>query len=264
MIDALPSTIRGINALGEAEKIAIYQQLIPDWVLMRFHIDPVSLLREGREVVSFRCPAGSRAMEIQILAHPDDTDPLIYLNMIDTFNNQLMVLLLVINDPDAPRFNTDQDAQGKPTYFGTKTRNLPEEERAMLAGLAPGQIKMGLRAFKTTIPLFENFVARMGRPLFMIEPLSYHNAVVFERYGFAYTYGRREMEEINEGFQIGGFLHQRLDGSTPFRQPHAAETIRGRAWAIHDGILGYPFTGFQMYKRLGEHAEISTFPNGKW
>jgi len=135
----------------------------------------------------------------------------------------------------------------------------------MQAGLAPGQVRRGLRSFKTLLPLFEAFVAAMGHDMFLIEPLAYHNALVFERYGFSYTYGRREMESIHEGFLPGGALHRcLLDGTSPFRPAEAWQTVRGRAWAIHDGILGHPFTGFQLYKRIGVHAGVNTFPDSQW
>jgi len=88
--------------------------------------------------------------------------------------------------------------------------------------------------------------------------LFYHNAVIFERYGFRYQKGRRLMERIEQGFQAGGDLLPLLDGSTPFRQPEAANSIRLRSWAIHDGILGEPFTNVTMYKESGKHAGVST------
>ncbi|MBZ0292315.1 MAG: hypothetical protein K8L99_07080, partial [Anaerolineae bacterium] len=64
--------------------------------------------------------------------------------------------------------------------------------------------------------------------------------------------------------QPGGSLYARLRDDNPFRQPTAWQTVRGRSWAIHDGILGYPFTGFQMYKTIGQHAGINTFPDAQW
>src|SRR5690606_13801806 len=143
----------------------------------------------GEQVVRMRCPAGSRSVEMSIRHHPHVLDPLVYFHMIDTFNNQLMVLLVVINDPDAERYTVDRDLDGHETHFGTSSRNVPEEIRAMEAGLAPGQIRRGLRSFRSSIPLFEDFVSRMSHDLFLIEPLSYHNAVAFERYGFNYTHG---------------------------------------------------------------------------
>src|SRR6266511_6320828 len=96
--------------------------------------------------------------------------------------------------------------------------------------------------------------------MYFVEPLYYHNAVIFERYGFAYQMGKRKMEGINSGFQEGGELHQGLDDSNPFRSSQAANSIRLRSWAIHDEILGGPFTNVTMYKRVGKCANISTTP----
>ncbi len=215
-------------------------------------------------MVSMHCPAGSRALEMSVYHMPGADDPLLYINMIDTFNFQLLVLLVMINDPGSPRYHIDRDMTGDDTVFGTRTRNISEEIKAKEAGLAPGQVRHGLRAFKTAVPVFEAFVSQMGHALFLIEPLAYHNAVVFERYGFAYTHGLKEMQRIHEGFQPGGVFHAQLTPDNPFRQPEAWQTIRGRSWAIHDGILGHPYTGFQMYKRLGHHAHVNTFPDGRW
>ncbi|MGH2524956.1 MAG: hypothetical protein ACRDH2_20805, partial [Anaerolineales bacterium] len=98
-------------------------------------------------------------------------------------------------------------------------------------------------------------------PMYFIEPLAYHNAVVFERYGFAYQQGRRWMESLNTRFSPGGDLPAKLDGSTPFRQPGAQDSIRGRSWAIHDGLLGEPYTEVHMYKHIGKHAGVTTAPS---
>lgn len=260
----LPSSILAINALPIPEKHQIYQRLIPEWAYGRFSIDPETLLQNGKEVVKMRCPVGSRAMELAVYHEPHALDPTLYLTMIDTTNNQLMVLLVVINDPYSPRFYIDVDEEGHSTHFGTQGRNIPEELKAMQAGLAPGQIRAGLRAFRENVPIFENFVAAMGHRMFFIEPLAYHNAIVFERYGFRYMYGRKEMESIHQGFQPRGALYEKLNESNPFRPKSAWNSVRGRSWAIHDGILGHPFTGFQMYKYIGEHAGVDTFPDRQW
>lgn len=259
-----PCSLREINRLPENEKLSIYRRLLPQFLLERYGIDPVTLTFEGRPVVQFRCPAGTRALEITVRRRAGDCDPMLYLNMADTFSNQLIVLLVVINDPDAPRFDIDRDEDGNPTHLGTAGRNVHAEEAAMRAGLAPGQVRQGLRVFKQLVPIFEEFVSSLGHDLFFIEPLAYHNAIVFERYGFNYLRGRGEMEAIHREFQPGGALYNRLDGSSPFRMPEAAATVRGRSWAIHDGILGHSFTGFQMYKRIGHHAGVVTFPDARW
>ncbi len=259
-----PNSIRGINNLPDPEKTAIYRTLLTPWVFERFGIDPETLTQDGQPVVFINASANSRAMEISVLHVPHAQDPALYANMVDTFNNQLMVLMVIINDPEAPRFAIDHDANGQSTYLGTRGRNIPAEIAAMEAGLAPGQIRAGLRAFRVGVSVFEDFVTRMGHDMFLIEPLAYHNAIVFERYGFYYLYGRKEMERINHEFLPGGVYHARLDDSTSFRPPDAWRTVRGRSWAIHDGILGYPFTGFQMYKRIGIHAGVNTFPEAEF
>jgi hypothetical protein len=259
-----PNTLREINDLPEPTKLAIYYTLLPDWPFTRFGIDRETLSVDGKPVVNVRALPSTRSMEMTVKHRADAEDPLVYLHMVDTFNYQLMVLLLVVNDPDSPRFNVDVDATGRSTNLGTTNRNIPEEVRAMQYGLAPAQVRSGLRVFRQGVPVFEAFVHNMGKDLFLIEPLAYHNAISFERYGFAYIRGRKDMEAIHAGFQPGGELYARLDGSTPFRHPDAWKTVRGRSWAIHDGILGHPFTGFQMYKRIGQHAGVSTFPDSAW
>ena len=261
-----PQSIRGINELAPKQKTAIYQTLIPDWIYPRFGIDPDTLTINDENVLQLRCPEGSRAMEMSLYHTPlpHTTDPCLYANLADSFLGQLMVLLIVMNDPESERFNIDVTSSGKATNLGTSSRNIDEEIRAMEAGLAPGQIRHGLRGFRNSVPVFEKFVERMNHDLFLIEPLSYHNAIIFERYGFGYTVGKSEIESINREFQQGGSLHRKLDGSTPFRKEDAWRTVRGRSWAIHDGILGHSFTGFHMYKRIYRDAGVNTFPDAVW
>nr|MBI2903976.1 hypothetical protein [Chloroflexota bacterium] len=191
-------------------------------------------------------------------------DPLLYFHLTDTLNQQIHVLLTVLNDPQSPRFNVDKMPDGGRTHFGVFKRNVAAEVAATQAGLAPGQIHKGLRALTPLTEAFEAFVQRLGHSMYFVEPLFYHNAVIFERNGFAYQQGRRWMQSLNTRFSPGGDLPARLDGSTPFRMAEAAHSIRGRSWAIHDGILGEPFTGVTMYKRIGQPAGISTFPEGNW
>ncbi len=260
----IPSSIREINALPDKEKQSIYKLLLPDWLYTTYDIDRDSLTKNGLALVKFRCPNGSRAVEIIAKRDISDRDPLLYVNIADTFNNQLLVLLVVVNDLDSPRFDTDIDEYGNSTQFGTTGRNLVAEELAMKAGLAPGQIRKGLRSFSQSVPIFEDFVSKMGHDLFLIEPLAYHNAWVFERYGFNYIRGYKEMCQIDSEFRRGGELHRKLSNDQVFRSEDCWKSVRGRSWAIHDGILGHPFTGFQMYKRLGTHAGICTFPDALW
>jgi hypothetical protein len=263
-----PNSIREINSLDDADKHEIYKALIPNWLFEHYGVESngeeYAPVEESQPIIHFRCPDGTRAMELIVKRRITDIDPMFYINLADAFNSQLIVLLVVVNDPDAQRYNVDVDLHGNPTHFGTTGRNIPAEVEAMNAGLSPGQIRKGLRAFRNSVPVFEQFIKQMGHNIFFIEPLSYHNAIIFERYGFNYLRGHNEMVSIDEKFRPGGELNKKLDGSTPFRQPDAWNSIRLRSWAIHDGILGHPFTGFQMYKRIGIHAGVDTFPDHKW
>jgi acetoin utilization protein AcuC len=153
---------------------------------------------------------------------------------------------------------------GTPTQFGIRRRNLEAELAAMQAGLAPGQIRRGLRLLGSAIPSFENFMTLLGHDMYYIEPLYYHNAVLFERYGFSYQMGRKLMNEIHAGFGEGGVLRQKLDESTRFRSAGAPNSIRLRSWAIHDGILGEPFTNVTMYKRIGVASTLNSAPGIPW
>jgi len=255
-------SIRQINGLPRTEKLAIYSDLILPELLTRYGISPETFEdAQGNRLVEFICESGTGFVEIEIWSAPQAGDSLLSLQLADTVNGQLEVLLFVINDPQGERFDVDRDWEGRRTKFGKMYRNVPEEIRAMQAGLAPGQVRRGLRLTGVLIPQLEQFVTRVGRDLFFIEPLAYHNAIHFERHGFTYMMGQSKMEWIHAEFAPGGVLHRRLDGSTPFRQPEFARTVRGRSWAIHDGILDEPWGGVHMYKRVGHHAGVCTFPN---
>jgi acetoin utilization protein AcuC len=152
---------------------------------------------------------------------------------------------------------------GTPTKFGTRTRNLEAEKAALGAGLVPGQVRSGLHLLREAMTAFEVFVSSLGHDVYFVDPLYYHNAMIFERYGFAYQSGKRFMERIQAGFSLGGDLLPKLDGSA-FRKPEAAGSLRLRSWAIHDGILDEPFDRVTMYKTIGKHAGISTAPSIPW
>jgi acetoin utilization protein AcuC len=191
-------------------------------------------------------------------------DPILYAHLADSMNGQIYVLLYILNDPTSARFNVDKMPDGRPTQFGIRIRNIEAESAALQAGLSPGQIRHGLRAFQHALNAFEKFMTSLGHDTYFIEPLYYHNALIFERYGFSYQLGRRFMNEIQTGFGEGGELRKKLDDSNLFRSSKAANSIRLRSWAIHDGILGMPFTNVTMYKRVGISAHVNTAPNCEW
>lgn len=258
-------SIRQINGLAETAKRAIYRPLLPVQLLEEYGIDRESLRDAfGNLLVTFVCPEERPIVEIELVPEPGFPDPLLYLELADTSLNQIEVMLFVINDPASERYATDRDWRGERTKFGTFRRNIPEEVRAMEAGLAPGQVRQGLRLSRSLIPLLEEWVARLGHDYYLMEPLAYHNAIRFERMGCNYVQGLRRMQWINLAFQPGGLLNEALDGSTPFRRPDAWRTVRGRSWAIHDGILGEPWHGIRMYKQVNKSAGVDTFPGGAY
>ena len=259
-----PSSIASLNRLPWEEKKALYCRFIPDELLERFAISTDFKDAAGKSLLTLTCEEGSSDVQVDLRHQVDAEDPLLYAHLTDTMNAQIHVLLYVVNDPEGPRFDVDRMPDGTPTRFGVLQRNIEAEIVAMQAGLAPGQVRRGLRLLRHSTPAFEAFVQYLGHDLFFVEPLSYHNAVVFERYGLAYVQGRRLMERIHAGFQNGGDLRAELDGSTPFRAPQHADSIRGRSWAIHDGVLGQPYCDVTMYKHVGKHAGIVTFPDAKW
>ena len=258
------STIGSINLLPEHEKREIYRGVIPGELLERFHLSPFLVDVQGRSLMRLNCPPGSTNAEMSLFHRADFPDPILYGHLTDTINGQIHVLLYILNDPDSPRFDVDHMPDGTPTKFGTLRRNMEAERAALEAGLAPGQVRRGLRLLPSAMAAFEAFVQSLGHDLYFVEPLYYHNAVIFERYGFTYQVGRKLMAHIQAGFSEGGALLPLLDGATPFRKPKAADSIRLRSWAIHDGILGEPFTNVTMYKRVGKSAGVTTCSSCGW
>ena len=259
------SSLATINQLPQELRDRVYQTLFVDEFLERYAIDRQTLLNpRGERVVTFDTSPNVGAVELRVWRQLSDRDPLLYMQLTDNANNQIIILLFITNNLDMPRFPVDRNWGGEPTKFGTLSRNLEAEIAAMEAGLSPGQVRQGLRLARKMLPNFECFISRLGHDLFLMEPLAYHSAILFESFGCTYSQGRRRMERIDQGFQPGGEYFQRLDGSTPFRQPGAEKTVRGRSWAIHDGILGEPYSEYHMYKHVGQHAGVSTFPNYVW
>jgi hypothetical protein len=197
---------------------------------------------------------------IEVRADSDDLRTVFFLDFAETHYHQMDLSFCIINDPSAPRFAVDVDEQGRDNAFASLGRNIPEEIRAMKAGLFPNQTSQGLRMFGEFFELFERFVDSLGMDMILAEPLTYDNALRYEKYGFDYLSGRKKMMEINREFRPGGVLFDRLDGSTPFRMPGMDRTVHGRSWAIHDGILGEPWDDVRIYKSIGVHAGANTFP----
>jgi len=261
----LPIALRSLNDLDQNIKQRLYRSLIPHTLLFRYDIDPITWKGADKATyVTFKAEPKSSKIYLEARSPFDPDDPFYILEIEDNRFNRLDLNLIVLNDPNGQRFDTDIDSDGKSTLFGTVHRNLAAEEQALAAGLAPGQVHSGLRGSAQVFQQLETFLIALGHQSINLEPLTYASAWVFERRGFAYIQGHKLMGEINVEFQPGGRLHAALDGSTPFRQPEQWRSVRGRAWAIHDGILTVMdkhWDGLRMVKQIGRHANVNTFPD---
>jgi acetoin utilization protein AcuC len=258
------STIGSVNLLPEHEKREIYRRIVPTELLERFNLTPYLTDIQGRSLLKLKCPSGSTGVEMSLYHEYGFPDPVLYGHLTDTMNGQIHILLYVLNDPASPRFDVDLMPDGQPTKFGTFRRNIQAERDALQFGLAPGQIRKGLGLLAAATNAFERFVQSLGHDMYFAEPLYYHNAIIFERYGFAYQSGKKRMEEIQAKFTRDTAFVKKLDNSSVFRQAKAKESIRLRSWAIHDGILGEPFTNVTMYKQIGKTAGINTSEGCRW
>jgi hypothetical protein len=254
-------SIYEVNHLPPEERTKIYRSLIPPPLFPLFGIDRNRLTnRRGEKVVQFHTPESHGFASIDVKQTIEDLDSIFFLQISDTpFMDNLELSFIVINDPRRERFAIDKDEEGKDTLFGTALRNRAEEERAMKAGLAPGQVRPGLKLLGEFINILERFASKLGASIISAEALFYHNAIQYERYGFGYLEGRKKMEEIDREFLITGKLLERLDDSTPFRRKGAEKTVRGRSWAIQDGILGEPWVSPKIYKPVGKNVGVNTF-----
>jgi hypothetical protein len=263
----LPISIQALSGLPEPTRRRLYRVLIPPGLLSLFNISPIQWSDRDEktrlEIVEKTSPGLLRLS----LYHQDaPQDPVFCLELADNPLNGIDLNLLQLSDPFAPRFETDL-AEGQLTLFGTLRRNIPAEQAAMQAGLSPGQTRPGLRFSTQVFDHLETFLALLSHQSIFLEPLTYTSAWLFERRGFAYLRGHKLMDDIHRQFQPGGLLHRALDGSTPFRQPDQSRSVRGRAWAVHDGILdvlGERWNDLRMVKQLGRHAGVQTFPNPEY
>jgi acetoin utilization protein AcuC len=233
--------------------------LLPIDLLVQFGTDPITLRNEAGEVMVEAASSEDGTIWGLLLKNDiDRRDPLIEIEMIDTPFGRISVTWVGMNDPRAPRFDIDRLPNGDLTLRGKASRNLTAEAAALVAGLAPGQVRRGLGSFSRLLNDLEQFFACLHFYEFEVEPLYYHNAILFERHGFQYVQGHRFMQRIHEGFSPGGIYRQRLDNSTLFRDSTLAGSIRGRSWAIHDGILDESWDRIKLIKRIGVHAGVST------
>jgi hypothetical protein len=254
-------SLRDISFLDAGEKEKLYSRLIPERLYQVLGIRPGALADGGgTEKIRFISPCGLGLMRIEARLNPGDGDRVFFLELADTHYRQMELSFCIINDMATPRYGVDKDQSGRDNCFASTCRNIPEEIKAMEAGLFPNQTHRGLKMFREVFSLLELFVDGLGMEMIVAEPLTYDNALRYEKYGFDYITGKRLMQEINDGFKPGGMLSARLDNSSPFRRPEMAATVHGRSWSIHDGIMDEPWDDVKIYKMIGRSAGIDTFP----
>jgi hypothetical protein len=254
-------SLADINALASAERNHLYLALVPPEVCRRFDLDPVAFTDpQGRSVARVDAPRGARWGRVRILHRGDAVDPAFFLHLTESRFGHLRVVFIICSDPEGPRFGVDLDEAGKTTDLGIRSRNRQEEVSAMRAGLAPGQVRRGLRMLGAALERIEALALRLDKAALVLEASYYHNAIVYERHGFGYLAGESRMARIHRDFLPGGAFASRLDGSTPFRAPGAGGTILGRSWALHDGILEGPWWPPVMYRPVGVRLAVCTAP----
>lgn len=263
--------LKRINSMSQSEKEGLYRLLIPPSLFKRFQINPLTFTDyDGNRLVHFYCPEREETVMIEVKRRLDDPDPIYSIQASDGPDYTLVNWdFLIVNDPDGERFNIDVDEQGRDTLWGRASRNLSEEVKALQAGMAPGQVRKGLGMTREVITGLEYFAKILDIKTISLEALFYHNAIVYERCGFTYFEGFKRMTRIHQAFQPGGKLFKLLDGSNPFRQPGFEKTVRGRSWAIHDGvvseiddeILDEGWYSPKMYLLVGQPRTATTFPD---
>lgn len=260
-IEGAMGSLKNLNDLPQSQKEQIYRTLIPPLLLsdVRWHAPGCNAPAQR-----YVCPIGLGIVRIEVRRSPVDKDCIFFMQAADTPYGQIELSLCIINDIDAQRFNIDFDSKGKDNCLGTLKRNIPEEIRAMNAGLCPHQVRAGLGLFREFFYGFEQFVGSLGIDTIIAEPLSYNNAIQYEELGFRYISGGQLMTWIDREFRPGGVLAQRLDNSSPFRQPEMSFSVRGRSWAIHDGILRKSWDGIKIFKTVGVNSVMRTFTGHVW
>ena len=260
-----PTSVRELLTLPVVERSPFLDYLVPPELTAHFGL-PESRSWQSDAVSPFRWVdlPESNTLRIEVWPDPGGEDPALALELGDTYYGHLEAAWIVINDVSAPRYDVDRDPHANPAPSGSSIRNLREEIRALSAGLAPNQVRPGLKMFRPLIARIEGLASLLRIGILYVAPLAYHNAIKYEKYGFTYAAGQEELEWIHREFGPGGVLRRRMDGCRPFRMPWMAETVRGRSWAIHDGILERRWMAPQMYKFVGRSFSTCTFPDAPW
>jgi hypothetical protein len=260
-------TIAKLNRLPKRERDFIYRQLVPESIFRMFQIDPKTLTNPfGERIVMGIFPPDENFACVEVKYRSGDIDCIFACQVsLETFMQSLHLDFLSLNDPFSERFKVDIDEMGGDTLYGTRSRNIDEEIRAMRAGLTPGMVRRGLGLFGEFVKCMEVFTESLGLKTITTGALYYHSAILWEKHGFTYFKGLKIMEKVHKEFQPGGLLYEKLDESTPFRQKGMERTVRGRSWAIYDGVfldaLEEEWQNPNMYGVVGKNFKINTFPD---
>ena len=221
-------SIAKLNRLPKEERNSIYLRLVPGAIFEMFQIDRKTLTNPfGERVVTGVFPPDENFACIEVKYRLEDKDCIFSCQVsLEAFMQSLYLDFLIINNPFSERFNVDIDELGRDTLLGTRSRNIPEEVRAMEAGLAPGMVKHGLRLLKEFVKCLKAFMVPLKLKTITMGAFFYHNAISWERHGFTYFRGGKMMDKIHEEFQPGGLLYEKLDDSTPFRRKGMEKTVR--------------------------------------
>ncbi|GAC1451955.1 MAG: hypothetical protein PVSMB11_12820 [Desulfuromonadaceae bacterium] len=167
------SSLQAINRLEEPEKERIYSCLLPQRLRDILGLAENSSCNfAGERLVTIIAPKGLSLVRIEVRSKPDDGVVVFFLELSDTQFHQMELSFCIIRDPTAPRYAVDVDEKGVNNWFASQGRNIPEELRAMRAGLFPNQTHHGLQLFVTFFPLLERFTDSLGMQIIVAEQLS--------------------------------------------------------------------------------------------
>src|SRR4030043_269011 len=169
-------SIAKVNKLPKEERDSIYLRLVPDSIFEKFYIDRKTLANPFEErVVRGIFPPDENFGCIEVKYRSEDRDCIFSCQVsLETFMQSLHLDFLIINNPFSERFNVEIDELGRDTLFGTQSRNIPEEIKAMEAGLAPGMVRKGLHLMREFVKCLEIFTGERNLKTITNRGLFYH------------------------------------------------------------------------------------------
>src|SRR3990167_5199701 len=164
------SSIQEINHLPREMLEALYLRLVPEEMLDRFGIDPRTLMGpEGTRLVRITAPPDKSCARVEVRSSTEDRDPALLVDVEMSGLSVPELAFVQITNPRASRYGIDRDLEGRDTLFGTVSSNVDEELRAFKDGLAPGQVRRGLRLLPRVLEAMEGFCRLLGKEIFLIE-----------------------------------------------------------------------------------------------